>query len=130
MKRLFTLIAAVMLVSVGFAQHGPGKPNGGYGNDRDVVYNDRNDRHDRDDRYRDRSVYSFSPRERDQAINAINREYDRRSQQIRYKAFMSPYKKTSVLRQLEQERRQELSTVYAKFNSPKNVFGDKRNRRY
>ena len=127
MKKLFTLIAAVMLVSVGFAQHGPGRANSGYGNDRDVAYNEY-DRYDRRNN-RDR-VYSFTPRERDQAIGAINREYDRRAQEIRFRAFVSPMRKNNMLRQLEMNRRQEINSVYDKFNSPRNMFGDKRYRRY
>lgn len=147
MKKIFTLVAAIMLVSASFAQYGQGgknggsnnsspnnggysngnQNNGGYKNDRDVVYND-NRHYDHHDNHR--SLYSFSPREREMTIISINREYDRRASEIRFRAFMSPFRKSVALRQLEQSRQLEIREVWAKFNSPNNVFGDKYGRRH
>ncbi len=125
MKKVFTLMASVMLTAAAFAQSGHSSQKyNGYDNGREVVYNNGPSKND----FRKNDYYSFSIRERDQAIAQINREYDRKIQQAKFKMFISPFRKAGIIRQLEAERSHEIGMVYAKFNSPKNVFGDNRGR--
>jgi hypothetical protein len=114
MKKIFTLMAAVMLVASAFAQYKPGN-QGGYesSRDRDNAYNNRGNKRDNDRR---NNGYYFSARERDMQIARINREYDQKIHAVQNRVFMSPFKKQRIIRSLQDERRDEIRMVYAKFN--------------
>jgi hypothetical protein len=122
MKKIITLVAAVILVATSFAQ-----PNGRdyrRDNDRDVVYND----HRRNDNRRgDR--YSFSKRERDMQIAQVNRAYDQKIYAVRNKWFAGNGKKQRMIRELENERRYEIRKVYARYNNASSRYEDNDRRR-
>ncbi len=122
MKKMITLVAAVILVATSFAQ-----PNGrayGHDKDRDVVYND----HRRNDNRRE-DRYSFSKRERDMQIAQINRAYDQKIYTVRNKWLTSNGKKQRMIRELENDRRYEIRKVYARYNNTSNRYEDNDRRR-
>lgn len=133
MKRIFTLVIAVGLVSLAQAQPGnrDGRQNDqrGYDNGKIIVVDHSpNDR--RDDRYDDNRF--GDERRRNIELNQINREYDYKIQKVRNSFFLNRWEKQRQIRQLENQRDFEISRVYAKFNK-KHRYDDRNypnNRRY
>jgi hypothetical protein len=78
----------------------------------------------RDSRFNDR--FSME-RKMQMQISRINQEYDYKIQNVRRNFFMTWFEKQRQIRFLENQRRWEISMVYAKFNSYR--FDD-RNKRY
>jgi hypothetical protein len=132
MKKIFTLLVSVgVLSSVAFAQPGAGKKN-----DRDNRYanshNSKRDDRGFDNRKKD-AFYFFTPRERDMQIASINREYDYKLNAVRKKFYLFPGEKKKALRNLELQRKSEISWVVNKYNDPRNKGDDRsigRNWRY
>ena len=125
MKKIITLFASVLLVASAFAQYDNQK---GYGkrNDRDVVYNDR--KYNKNDR-RGGDGYSFSKRERDFEIDRINRDYNNKINAVRHRWFASNAKKQRIIWSLEEQRRDEIKSIYMRFNHPRNRYDDHDRRR-
>ncbi|MEO6232947.1 MAG: hypothetical protein ABJB11_00130 [Ferruginibacter sp.] len=117
MKKIITFFASFILVASSFAQYNSG---GQRDKRNDVVYNDSRDNKHND--RRDNHDYNFSARERDMQINHINREYDNRIFDVQHKVFMSHGKKRSIIRSLEEQRRDEIKMVYIKFNHGNNHY--------
>lgn len=118
MKKIITLVGAVLLVASSFAQYDSRDKRD---RDNDVAYNDgrydkRNDK--RDDRYH------YNYRERDIQIARINQEYDNKIQSVKHRWFMSHSKKQQLIYQLEDRRRYEIRKVYTKFNNRNDRFDD------
>jgi hypothetical protein len=111
MKKIITLMGIVLLAASSFAQHNPGNQRN---QDDDVVYNDDGlkDHHDR--RY-DR--YHYNNRERDMQIANINQEYDRKTEEVKHRWFMSHSEKKELIYSLENKRRYEIRKLYAKSNN-------------
>jgi len=112
MKKIFTLSVAVLMLASAFAQNRGGQKDYGFNKGKDVVINDGRFKKD-DDRFND---YSFSIRQRDMQIAQINQEYDRKIQNVKKIFFMSRYKKDQMIFRLEDQRKDEIRMVYAKFN--------------
>ncbi len=131
MKKIFTLMTAVIIVASASAQNDNGNHNG-YGNndrDRDIAVNDRSYNHNddrRDDRMDDRYRNNF--RERDMKIATINQEYDRKIESVRRKWFMSRSKREDWIYQLDGQRRDEIRRVYMRFHDSNDHFDNDRGR--
>ena len=109
MKKIITLMGAVLLVTASFGQYHSDEKNS---RNNDVVYNDsRYNNHN--DRRNDR--YDYGNRERDIQIARINREYDRKIESVKHKWFMSHSKKEAIICSLEENRRYEIKKVYQRF---------------
>ena len=120
MKKTFTLFAmAAIISSASFAQYNqPGNKSYGNNRDRDVVVN--NDR-DRGGPGYDRGTYYFTAREKDRAINSINRDYFRKIESVKNKFFVSRYKKEQKIYSLQMQRDAELRSVAQKFKDRRNL---------
>lgn len=119
MKRIFTLLFSITLLSTAFAQYGP-KDGQDWNRDRDV----HADNHHRDqDRY---GSYYFTPRERDMQVAQINREYDYKIRSVKNHFFLGWYQKKRQINYLENKRNSEINAVYAKFNDRRNRFNHDR----
>ncbi len=113
MKKMITLFASVLLVTTAFAQFAQGNNND---KQRNAVYrnwNAGNSRYDNDH-------YSFSRKEMDKQVDKINKKYDKKIAAVSHKLFMGRSKKEAQIRSLEEQRRNELKMVYAKFNNRDN----------
>ena len=109
MKKIFTMIAAVVIVASVSAQRNNGNENG-YDRNRDVVINERPYNHN-DDRRDNR----YNLRERDMQVARINNEYDRKIESVRHKFFMSRSKKEAWICSLEDQRRDEIKRVNLRY---------------
>jgi len=109
MKKIFTLMAAVVIVASASAQRNNGNENG-YDRNRDIAVNERSYNHN-DDRRDNR----FNLRERDMQIARINNEYDRKIESVRRKFFMNRSKKEAWIYALENQRRDEIKRVYMRY---------------
>ena len=123
MKKIFTLLFSTALLSTAaFAQYGQRDKH----DDVIVVYGNHYDKDfGRDDRKFGRGAYIFTAKERDIAINQINREYSYKIQSIQNRFGMSRFQKRRMINNLEAERNEEIAMVWAKFNHKKNKFGDR-----
>ncbi|MEI9958392.1 MAG: hypothetical protein WDM90_19280 [Ferruginibacter sp.] len=119
MKKIFTLSVAVLMLASAFAQNRGGQKDYGFNKGKDVVMNDGGFRKD-DNRFND---YAFGIRQRDMQIAQINQEYDRKVQNVKKIFFLSRYKKDQMIFKLEDQRKDEIRTVYAKFDD-RNKRGD------
>ena len=146
MKKIFTLLFAVGMLSLAQAQPGQRDDrdfdqrndqrndqrydqqkdqmdfDNGY--DKKKFLDDNNRFFDQDRRFNDR--FSMERRMK-MKISMINQEYDFKIQRVKRNFYMSWYEKQRQIRFLENERRWEINMVYAKFN--KYRF-DGRNNRY
>lgn len=115
MKKMFTLVlTAVLLTGSVFAQYGPGK---------DYSKDSRNTGwHDNDKKG---GFYFYTARERDMDIAKINREYDRKINAVKNKFMMNRFQKQRQISFLEDERRDEIRMVFAKFNDRRNKGDDR-----
>src|ERR1043165_2580901 len=113
MKKILTLLIAVGAVIGAQAQYSHPYPDG-RDNDRDVILGQRNDRsYDNNSRYN----YSFSARERDEQINRINREFDKRIRDIQRDRRLRYDEKSYQTRRLEDQRREEIRQVWERFRN-------------
>lgn len=117
------LFAAALVVPT-LAQNGYPRDKG-FNNGKDVVYNDGpgNRGYDKNDKFSD--FYYFSKQEKEYQIMKINREYDQKISAVRSRMFMNRYKKETIIRQLEDQRRDEIRCINEKFFSKKNRWGDR-----
>jgi hypothetical protein len=136
MKRILTLFIALGALTAVQAQSSRSYPDDRYG--RDVILGDRSDRtvhNDRNDRYdgryenNSRYTYSFSAKERDKQIDRINRDYDKRIRQVERDRYIRSYEKSSQIRRIEDQKRQEIAQVWERFRSSNNMHADNRYQR-
>jgi uncharacterized protein YxeA len=124
MKKIIAMLVAVMMITAVSAQYRTNEQQG-WDNDREKDVVTGNGRYkNNDNRY---GGYTFTAREMEMQIFRINREYDRRIQDVKNKFFMSRYKKEHAIMRLEAQRRDEIRSVYAKFNDSRNNCDDRRN---
>ncbi len=115
MKKMIAVLITVAMFGVASAQYQTNR-QWNHGNNNDVVYNGN-----RQGNYGYGSnSYSFTTRERDIRVAEINREYDRKIREVSNRFFMARYKKERMIYALEEQRRDELRRVYAKFNDRNN----------
>jgi hypothetical protein len=128
MKRILTLLLAVSAFTVTQAQGSRSYPDDRYG--RDVILGDRNNS-DRNDRTYENSryTYSFGARERDKQIDRIERNYEKQVRQVERDRYLRSYEKSSQLRRLEEQKRQEIAQVWERFRSSNNLHNDSRYQR-
>ena len=133
MKKIFTLLFSIAMLSTSFAQYGQ---NGQRDRDKnnDVYVSNGNqgcDIHDNDfgkyDKGFDkhgRGAYIFTAREKDMEIAQVNREYDYKIQSVRSRFGFGWHQKKHIINNLEAQRDEEIFQVIRKFKSPKNKFAD------
>jgi hypothetical protein len=110
MKKLFTLLAATFCVTAIFAQY----DNHGYDQRRnDETYQSQDFRNGRD--FNDNRFDGRDNRKIQRQVERINREFDRKIDRVRY-SWMRQYDKQRTILELEQQRRQEIREVYARFH--------------
>jgi hypothetical protein len=124
MKKLFTLLAATFCATAIFAQY----DNHGYDQRHNDGYQTQEFRNGRD--FND--SYRFDGRDNrkiQRQVERINREFDRKIDRVR-DSWMRSYEKQRVIMDLEQQRRQEIREVYARFGGrgdwDRNHDGDRR----
>ncbi len=122
MKKIITLFVSVTMVASAFAQYSQGNQKDyGYNKGKDVVYNDSRIKAE-DKSFNDH--YSFGMKEKETQIAQINREFDFKIQSVKNRFFMSRSKKEQVICMLEDQRKNEIKMVFAKFSDPGNRFDD------
>ncbi len=134
MKRIFTLVFGLGLLTAAQAQNRNGDNRGNRQPDRPIViqHNQRdfdnysNDQYDRDVRY----MKSNPGKDRKMAkqIDAINREYDFKMQQLQRNRYLSRFDKQRQLRFLQEQRQREIRMVYARHHKNKNKYDDRDDR--
>jgi hypothetical protein len=122
MKRIFTLIlVATALTTSAFAQGGSRDRD--YDKNKSTSWND-NGKFDNDKFAKPYGGYVFTARERDMEISRINREFDQRIQALNRKFMMNRYQKQRQLVSLQEQRKDAIRAVNAKFSDRKNKYGD------
>lgn len=116
MKKVLTFFLALGAFAVANAQYTRDYPSAR--NDRDVILGQRNDRVYDNSRY----AYSFNEHDRDKQIDRINRDYDKRIRKIEKDRRMNAYDKNYQIRNLEQQRRDEIRQVWDRFRNSNNSY--------
>ena len=123
MKKIFTLLVAVGIISLAQAQTGYGQNN--RHDQRNNPSTAEKDYHNEYDNGRDDNIYDndrryngiISPeRQRDFEIARINREYDFKIQNVRDNFFKSRSQKHRQIRFLKDQRQREILMTYEKFS--------------
>jgi hypothetical protein len=128
MKKILTLLIALGAIVGAQAQSSRSYPNDDrYG--RDVILGDRNDRNDRTYENNSRYSYSMSVDERDRQIDRIAREYDRRIRKVERDRWIRSSEKSYQIRQMENQKREEIRLVWERFRSSNNLYNDNRSQR-
>ena len=126
MKKILTLFIALGTIVSVQAQSSRSYPNDDrYG--RDVILGERNDRYDRNNRtYENHSRYTYymSADDRDRQIERIDREYDRRIRRVERDRWIRASEKTYQIRQLENQKRNEIRQVWERFRNGSNLHRD------
>lgn len=126
MKKIFTLLVAVGMITLAQAQPGSGKNSRDHRNDQSTVDKDYHGGYDNDRRYNG----IMSPaKQRDLAIARINREYDWKIQKVRDNFFKSRSQKKREIRSLNTQRKREIKRTYYEFSKERRHV-DYPNRRY
>ena len=135
MKKIFTLLVAVVIFTAANAQYGQGdnRQQGQWnnqqndqwnnGNNRDVARNDNG--YGRDDRYNNGRF--GMERRRDMEIARINRDYEFKMDRVRNSFFMGRFEKQRELRFLQEQREREIRRVYYQYGN-NSRFDDRHDR--
>lgn len=128
MKKIFTLLVSVFVLSSAFAQYDE-KGDWANNNRQGDYKGDGKDKFDRhDDKFR--NTYYFSAREKDMQIAQINRNYDYKIQAVQNKFFMSWREKKRQISFLQDQRNCEIKAVMDKFYDRRNMYNRDRRRDY
>lgn len=119
MKKIFTLIFSIALISTAWSQ----RSNEDWNNQTDG-YSKNDNRVYRHNDYGNSGFYYFTPRERDMMIDRINRNYDYKINNVKNQFFMNWIHKKRQIRNLDMQRNYEIQAVNDKFNSRRNRFYD------
>lgn len=126
MKKIFTLLVAVGMITLAQAQPGAGKNSRDQRDHQSTVDKDYHGGYDKDGRYNG----IMSPaKQRDLAIARINREYDWKIEKVKDNFFKSRSQKKREIRFLNEQRKREIKRTYAEFSKERRR-GDYSNRRY
>ena len=127
MKTMLTILFSVGITIASYAQssHRNDYPSR---DDRDVyeqrdernVYNDRNGNNNR--RY---DTYTFTARERDEAIRNINRDFKDRIKVVRKSRSLRSSEKDREVRRLEWQRDRAIDQVNDRFTSNRNTYNNR-----
>jgi len=122
MKKIFTLLFAVGMLSVAQAQYGGNRDNRQTDQRNTQQTDQRNYQqgdqrsfdksYGNDDRY-DNKNFSFD-RGRDMEIARINQKYDLKIQMVQRSFFMGWFEKKRQIRFLEEQRQREISMIYSR----------------
>ena len=127
MKTMFTILFSVGITLASFAQssHRNDYPR----NDRDA-YGQRDDRNVYNDRNNNRrnDTYNFTPKERDEAVKNINRDYKDRIKAVRKSRSLRSSEKDREVRRLEWQRDRAIDQVNDRFNSNRNSYNNRYSR--
>lgn len=115
MKRLFTLLFVPALFTVAFANN-----NEDYEKKRNAVYSERFKK-DKDGRWRKNHNWK---KERDMEIENINKEYDNKIRDVQNRWITGRNKKQRLIRELEEQRWDEIQLVYEKYQGPGEWYTD------
>jgi hypothetical protein len=121
MKKIFTLLFSVGAFATSFAQSGghSDKMNNGKTNDQYVTSNSYV-RADKFDNHRN-NVYSFTAKERDQQIAAINAQFNFKVRSIQGSRNISFRQKKMMIQNASVEKNQKIQAVNLKFESKYNA---------
>ena len=126
MKKIFTFLLALGMITLSHAQYGSGKNSRDHRNDQSTVDEGYDYRHDNDRRY----TGIMSPKKQlEFAIDRVNREYDWKIDKVRDNFFKSRYQKKREIRFLNEQRKREIRRTYAEFSKERRR-GDYSNRHY
>ena len=126
MKKIFTLLVALGMITLAQAQYGSGKNSRDHRNDQSTVDKDYDYGRDNDRRYNG----IMSPKKQlEFAIDRVNREYDWKIEKVRDNFFKSRYQKKREIRFLNEQRKREIRRTYAAFSKERS-HRDYPNRRY
>lgn len=122
MKKIFTILCSTVFMASAFAQYGPKEQRDfAFNNDRDKGFRENGYSKDRDDR-----TNFFDIREMNRQIAMINEKYDDMIIDVKHKFFMGHEKKERQIQWLQDQRRNEINCVIAKFKK----FGDRDDDRF
>ena len=111
MKKLFTLLAATFCATAIFAQY----DNHSYDQRRDQVYQSQDFRNGRDFNDNYGNYNGRNERKIHRQVERINREFDVKIARVRSNWTINPFEKNRIIMNIEQQRRQEIRMVYARF---------------
>ena len=111
MKKLFTLLAATFCATAIFAQY----DNHSYDQRRDEVYHSQDMRNGRDFNDNYGNYNGRNERKIHRQVERINREFDIKIARVRSNWTINPFEKNRIIMNIEQQRRQEIRMVYARF---------------
>jgi hypothetical protein len=128
MKKILTLLIVLGAIVSAEAQSSRSYPNDDrYG--RDVILGSQNERNDRTYENNSRHTYYMSSVERDRQIERIDREYDRRIRKVEKDRWIRSSEKSYQIRQMENQKREEIRLVWERFRSGSNLYNDSRYQR-
>jgi hypothetical protein len=119
MKKIFTLALFSCIVTVSFAQFADNHRRNDKGSD--AAYGNRNNRNYD---YREKKFNYFSRQEMQMEMNEINRNYNRKIEEVKCNLYMGSYRKRRLINELERRRDEEIKVVYLKFKDPCNRSND------
>ena len=126
MKKIFTLLVALGMITLAQAQYGSGKNSRDRRNDQTSVEKDYDRGYDNDGRH---NGFMSPKKQLEFAIDRVNREYDWKIDKVRDNFFKSRYQKKREIRFLNEQRKREIRRTYAAF-SKESSHRDYPNRRY
>ena len=126
MKKIFTLLVALGMITLAQAQYGSGKNSRDHRNDQTSVEKDYDRGYDNDGRH---NGFMSPKKQLEFAIDRVNREYDWKIDKVRDNFFKSRYQKKREIRFLNEQRKREIRRTYAAFSKERS-HRDYPNRRY
>ena len=126
MKKIFTLLVALGMITLAQAQYGSGKNSRDHRNDQTSVEKDYDRGYDNDGRH---NGFMSPKKPLEFAIDRVNREYDWKIDKVRDNFFKSRYQKKREIRFLNEQRKREIRRTYAAFSKERS-HRDYPNRRY
>jgi hypothetical protein len=126
MKKIFTLLVALGMITLAQAQHGSGRNSRDHRNDQPSVEKDYDNGYGNDRGYNG----IMSPKKQlELAIDRVNREYDWKIEKVKDNFFKSRSQKKREIRFLNEQRKREIRRTYAEFSKERRDR-DYPNRRY
>ena len=126
MKKIFTLLVAIGMITFAQAQYGGGRNSRDHRNERSTGDKDYDYGRDNDRRYNG----ILSPKKQlELAIDRINREYDWKIEKVKDNFFKSRSQKRREIRFLNEKRKREIKRTYYTFSKERR-YDDYPNRRY
>lgn len=111
MKKIFTLVFSLGVITAAFAQSGRRES-------RDVILGQDQNRtvYGNDGRNIDHNNGNFSTRERDEQISSVQREYNRKIQTVKRDHYLRSGEKRRQIHFLENERDARIRNIWQRYN--------------